>query len=128
MRDMVQPMLSILLVVVGPIVLLAAIAYGTFQWRRRGKAATETGERATRQLYERGAEEEARTGAAPVPALAAALTFRMSRTGWIVILVLGVVLFGLAWWIGGGRTPPAVIPDTNTGQGAPTSSPPATNR
>ena len=126
MHDVLQPILSVLLMIVGPIVLLAAIAYGTFQWRRRGKAATEIGERATRQLYERGAEEEARTDAAPVPARAAALASRISRTGWIAILVLGVgLLGGLAWYTGGGRTPPAVIPDTNTG---PTSSPPATNR
>ena len=131
MLDMPQSMLSILLMVVGPTILLAAIAYGTFQWRRRRRTAAsdEASERATRQLYERGANEEARTGGAPVPALAAALTSRVSRSGWIAISVLGVLLFGgLAWWTRGDSTPPAVIPDTDTSQGAPTPSPPATNR
>jgi hypothetical protein len=49
--------------IVGPIVLLAALIYGTVQWRRRQRSATSdrAREAATRQLYERGAEQE-RTG------------------------------------------------------------------
>jgi amino acid transporter len=130
MPDMPQSILSTLLMVVGPIILLAAIAYGTFQSSRRRMAATDkTRERATRQIYERGAQEEARASAAPVPALAASLASRISGTGWIAIFVLGVVLFGgLAWLTSGDRTPPGVVPDATTGQGAPTPSPPATNR
>ena len=131
MFDMPQSILSILLMIVAPTILLAAIAYGTFQWRRRRRTAAtdKTSERVTRQLYERGAEEEGRTGGAPIPALADVPTFRMSRSGWIAILVLGVLLFvGVAWWIPGDSTPPAVIPDTTNGQGAPTPSSPAGNR
>jgi hypothetical protein len=45
--------------IVGPIVLLAALIYGTVQWRRRRSAASDAArERATQALYERGAERE----------------------------------------------------------------------
>ena len=49
--------------IVGPIVLLAALIYGTVQWRRRRHSSTSdrAKEQATRRLYERGAEQE-RTG------------------------------------------------------------------
>jgi hypothetical protein len=48
--------------IVGPIVLLAALIYGTVQWRRRRSTAPDVArERATQALYERGARRE-RTG------------------------------------------------------------------
>jgi hypothetical protein len=45
--------------IVGPIVLLGALIYGTVQWRRRRSGASDAArEQATRRLYERGAERE----------------------------------------------------------------------
>jgi membrane-anchored protein YejM (alkaline phosphatase superfamily) len=46
--------------IVGPIVLLVALIYGTVQWRRRRRRLTSdrAREEATRRLYERGAEQE----------------------------------------------------------------------
>jgi hypothetical protein len=45
--------------IVGPIILLAALIYGTVQWRRRRSVASDAArEQATRALYERGAERE----------------------------------------------------------------------
>jgi membrane-anchored protein YejM (alkaline phosphatase superfamily) len=46
--------------IVGPIVLLVALIYGTVQWRRRRHSlrSDRAREEATRRLYERGAEQE----------------------------------------------------------------------
>ena len=45
--------------IVGPVVLLAALVYGTVQWRRRRSVTSDRArEDATRRLYERGAEQE----------------------------------------------------------------------
>ena len=39
--------------VVGPILLLAALVYGTMTWRKRSLRAKQAGDRKTRELYQR---------------------------------------------------------------------------
>ena len=46
--------------IVGPVLLAAALIYGTVQWSRRRRGRTEAmREEATRRLYREGAKEEA---------------------------------------------------------------------
>jgi len=37
--------------IIGPLILLGALAYAVLQWRSRSKASDEVGERKTRELY-----------------------------------------------------------------------------
>ena len=55
--------------IVGPVLLLAVLIYGTLQWSRRRRGPTQAvREASTRQLYREGAEAEKReeAGMAPV--------------------------------------------------------------
>ena len=62
MLDSVQAMsLLTIMEIVGPLVLLAALIYGTVQWSRRRRGPTQAvREASTRQLYREGAKAEAR--------------------------------------------------------------------
>ena len=54
--------------IIGPVLLIAALIYGTVQWsRRRRGPAQAAGEAATRQLYREGAKAEERKAAMPSP-------------------------------------------------------------
>jgi hypothetical protein len=44
--------------VIGPLILLGAIAYAVLQWRSRSKASDEIGERKAKQLYTTNAPNE----------------------------------------------------------------------
>jgi FtsZ-interacting cell division protein ZipA len=48
-----------IIVIVGPIVLLAAMVYGTMAWHRRDRAATAARDEATRRLYSQKDDAEA---------------------------------------------------------------------
>ena len=50
--------------IVGPLLLLAALIYGTLQWRRRRRKVDQMGESETRRLYR---DEQARTDTIGVP-------------------------------------------------------------
>jgi hypothetical protein len=55
--------------IIGPVLLIAVLIYGTIQWSRRRRGPTEAvREGATRQLYREAAKAEAREGRKPPPA------------------------------------------------------------
>jgi hypothetical protein len=55
--------------IVGPVLLLAVLIYGTLQWSRRRRGPTQAvREASTRQLYREGAEAEKREEAGSPPA------------------------------------------------------------
>jgi hypothetical protein len=55
--------------IVGPVLLLAVLIYGTMQWSRRRRGPTQAvREASTRQLYREGAEAEKREEAGSPPA------------------------------------------------------------
>jgi hypothetical protein len=65
--DSVQAMsLLTIMEIVGPLVLLAVLIYGTLQWSRRRRGPTQAvREASTRQLYREGAKTEAREAGLP---------------------------------------------------------------
>ena len=67
--DSVQAMsLLTIMEIIGPVLLIAALIYGTVQWsRRRRGPAQAAGEAATRQLYREGAKAEAQEGRKSAP-------------------------------------------------------------
>ena len=75
MLESIQAMsLLTVMEVVGPVLLLAILIYGTLQWSRRRRGPTQAvREASTRQLYREGAKEEEReeavrgsAGASPI--------------------------------------------------------------
>ena len=55
--------------IVGPVLLLAVLIYGTLQWSRRRRGPTQAlREEATRELYREGARSEKREEAGKAPA------------------------------------------------------------
>jgi hypothetical protein len=113
-----------LMEIIGPILLLAALVYGTWQWsrRRRSSELQRARDRATRRNYAQPEDEGPRSRLPPLPASRPAP--RLATGGWIAMIgLLVLVVSGLAWLA---SSPPAVVPET-TGQG-PAASPPATNR
>jgi hypothetical protein len=55
--------------IVGPVLLLAVLIYGTMQWSRRRRGPTQAArEASTRQLYREGAEAEKREEEGSPPA------------------------------------------------------------
>jgi hypothetical protein len=48
----VSQFLLVLMEVVGPLVLLAALIYGTMTWRKRSRAAKEAGDRQAKRLFQ----------------------------------------------------------------------------
>ena len=67
--DSVQAMsLLTMMEIIGPVLLIAVLIYGTIQWSRRRRGPTEAvREGATRQLYREAAKAEAREGRNPAP-------------------------------------------------------------
>lgn len=67
MLDSVQAMsLLTIMEIIGPVLLIAVLIYGTIQWsRRRRGPAQAVREEATRQLYRDGAKAEEREAASP---------------------------------------------------------------
>jgi hypothetical protein len=63
--DSVQAMsLLTIMEIMGPVLLIAALIYGTIQWSRRRRGPTQAvREEATRQLYREGAKAEEREAA-----------------------------------------------------------------
>jgi hypothetical protein len=63
--DSVQAMsLLTIMEIIGPVLLIAALIYGTIQWSRRRRGPTHAErEEATRQLYREGAKAEEREAA-----------------------------------------------------------------
>jgi hypothetical protein len=59
-------LLTLFMVVIGPLVLAAALAYGIVWYRRRGPATKQLTDDATRDLYRRGADEERRQESPPL--------------------------------------------------------------
>jgi hypothetical protein len=67
--DSIQAMsLLTIMEIVGPLLLLAVLIYGTLQWSRRRRGPTQAvREASTRQLYREGAKAEKREEARVVP-------------------------------------------------------------
>ena len=67
--DSVQAMsLLTIMEIIGPVLLIAVLIYGTIQWSRRRRGPTEAvREGATRQLYREAAKAEAQEGRNPAP-------------------------------------------------------------
>jgi hypothetical protein len=65
--DSVQAMsLLAIMEIIGPVLLIAVLIYGTIQWSRRRRGPTQAvREEATRQLYRDGAKAEEREAASP---------------------------------------------------------------
>ena len=74
MLDSVQAMsLLTIMEIIGPLLLMAVLLYGTIQWSRRRRGPTEAvREGATRQLYREGAKAEEREARMPPPEASAA--------------------------------------------------------
>ena len=53
--------------ILGPLLLLAAMAYAVTAWRRRGPAAKQETEEAMRALYREGGQRDRRQGAEEAP-------------------------------------------------------------
>jgi hypothetical protein len=58
--------LTLLQVVIGPLLLAAAIIYGIIKYRQRGQSTNQLTEDATRDLYRRGAEQERQQESPPL--------------------------------------------------------------
>jgi hypothetical protein len=111
--------------IIGPILLLAALVYATWQWSRRRRSAglERARDRATRRNYAAPGEAPS-PGSLPGPVPAPPSSVRVTAGGWVAMtLLLMLLLSGLAWLA---SSPSAVVPET-TGQG-PAAAPPATNR
>jgi len=54
--------------IVGPVLLLAVLIYGTLQWSRRRRGPTQAVRDSTRELYREGARAEKREEAGKAPA------------------------------------------------------------
>jgi hypothetical protein len=59
-------LLTLFEVVIGPLLLAAALAYGIIWYRWRGRATKQLTEDATRDLYRKGADEERREESPPL--------------------------------------------------------------
>jgi hypothetical protein len=59
-------LLTFLQVVVGPLLLAAALAYGIVKYRQRGQTTKQLTEEATRDLYRSGAEQERQQESPPL--------------------------------------------------------------
>ena len=69
MLDSIQAMsLLTVMEIIGPVLLMAVLIYGTVQWSRRRRGPTEAvREGATRQLYREAAKAEAQEGRKSAP-------------------------------------------------------------
>ena len=59
-------LLTLLKVVVAPLLLAAALAYGIIKYRQRGPATKQLTEEATRDLYRKGAQQERQQESPPL--------------------------------------------------------------
>ena len=59
-------LLTLLKVVIGPLLLAAALAYGIVRYRQRSRTTKALSEEATRELYREGAEQERLQEAPPL--------------------------------------------------------------
>lgn len=59
-------LLTLLKVVIAPLLLAAALAYGIIKYRQRGPATKQLTEEATRDLYRKGAQQERRQESPPL--------------------------------------------------------------